>query len=637
MQTNDTKDNLLIVPVRLDALMIGAEDQKNYQGFTPPSAKFENLAYIGEKGRPFLSDLVINPPLKFQQTRDQGIHLHWHLPKTLRKGDYDQAGNLTLPDVPNRWLVTRTITASNNPDQVQSVKQWVVESDFLYAKNTYSNTSIPTQKMTSPYYQYLGRVYELEKWPGNGGEGSYYANLKAMGYGIPEFASSYANCINVFAMQDASINDITLAANESLNLSYQVVGWYDNPKNDLIQNLLISGSDNKYNWIFGEEGTQYQVDQTLYNGVVYGLEWNPNQSYLPKKAGTITPNIAIGNTPMEALSAQVAANQKGQNAKVVEQVLNALQLSTLKELGTANGTEKVAESIFNQEFKKIAGGKIWDIQPTANHDPKNQVPALPDALADQLNQLNVAQKELNDQLFLLESRQVQLFADWHKYMNAQYPDGPPPDPQKANQEIDNMANYLYSVISDINTELSNIKTNTHPLQKQIKTLKDSMQIPAQFELTEVLAPRFYEPNDPVVLLSGDGISAMPPDNDKTIACRLSGDVVTSVTLAAGIVTGSAVFPFAADKLSIPATPTTVPHGAVIQALLQEAQLINPTLSAYVCHTMAAQGGTGNPAIIDAQGTTKAYSPQGPLESGKRNRKGQPDRHSAPGQYRFQTV
>ena len=90
---------------------------------------------------------------------------HWRLGK-----DGNDAGTV-FPAVPNRWLVTRSHGSFDQP-----VKQWVVESDYLYPEGKGGDTG----SISFPYhrtrmiqdlakrryqpYRYMGRRLPLAAW-----------------------------------------------------------------------------------------------------------------------------------------------------------------------------------------------------------------------------------------------------------------------------------------------------------------------------------------------------------------------------------------------------------------------------------------------------------------------------------------
>lgn len=134
----------LVVPIRLEALPIGARDTGT-DVFLPPYADFAVLPAQGSSsGIPYLSSNVTSQPFTGTHALEQGIHLHWNLPQALRTGVVDADGTLALPGAPDRWLVTRVLADVSDPAHpAVTLTSWVVESDHLWPNGTYSPTAVP--------------------------------------------------------------------------------------------------------------------------------------------------------------------------------------------------------------------------------------------------------------------------------------------------------------------------------------------------------------------------------------------------------------------------------------------------------------------------------------------------------------
>src|SRR5450755_3549591 len=123
--------DVLVVPIRVDSLVI--DDTTRLGG---PMADFSRLPYYDGRrdinpGRPYLSEEIVTSPFEEASAwLPPGIHLHWTLPRALRRGRQNlngaesssesEAAFLTFPKAPNRWLV-------RTPDD-----WWIVESDYLH-------------------------------------------------------------------------------------------------------------------------------------------------------------------------------------------------------------------------------------------------------------------------------------------------------------------------------------------------------------------------------------------------------------------------------------------------------------------------------------------------------------------------
>ena len=132
-----------IIPVNVAALRVSANDQTNVTGlFRGATAAFDKLPYRPHGARPVpgtpaSTGAAIALPLDAptQDALGLGVHLHWALPDYFRRGGQaTQDGPVRFPQVPNRWLVTRTSSPGAAPPGSAadvSHKSWVIESNYV--------------------------------------------------------------------------------------------------------------------------------------------------------------------------------------------------------------------------------------------------------------------------------------------------------------------------------------------------------------------------------------------------------------------------------------------------------------------------------------------------------------------------
>lgn len=588
----------LVVPIRLEALLVGARDAQQDDHFLPPYADFRTLPYRGGGiQEPYLSSLALNQPFTGSAPFPQGIHLHWNVPKALRRGVYDERGHLSVPSAPNRWLVTRILVSTGGLQPEVTLTSWVVESDYLSDDPNYSLTTVPRDPAGALTYAYLGRVYTLDDWLVDGEKGTYLDGLTAMGFGVPDFASYYPNCRNVFGLLDTTLNDGYDPTTTSL--AYTVTGWYAHPAQDPLHGTSIGGASNALGWLFAGSGTP---TYSLYTGAVWAVGWNPPIAFFPDYGTPINPDVALGNTPEEAVSALIARQLRDQGLQDVEQILNALQLGVLHSLNAPDGLATLEEAGFNAEFGPTATGVVWDVRPVPGVGglpaDASCEPSVSSEVAQGLGQLNDLQHQIDALKREAVGLQGQILADWQKFMTVLYADNPGQYPS-----VDRIYDFVVAEITVLDGILGE-DGSLAMLQARADSLRDSITaaLPARVKLTSSPAPRFYRANDPVILLSGDGVPASPPDNGPTVRCVLTDAFVTSMTLPTGLVGGSEEVTLDASQL--PAVPGALPYPAVA-LLVQQAQLLNPTTSSMLAAFIAGMGGGANPALTDFTATCKA--------------------------------
>jgi hypothetical protein len=455
--------DILLVPIWLDALFVASETM-----VTESFADFSRLPYCQDRidynpDIANISESILSKPFQNQNLPlRKGMHLHWTLPNALTQGGAAGTPD-SFPAVPNRWLITK-----KTKDVVS--QQWIIESDYLQeGPENYDGIPFPDfnpgQESPKPF-KYLGRQLAFNGWKEDA-TAKRLPRLTAMGYGEPAFASFYPNCYRVFGCYDP---DITTA---NLNgLSYQVIGWYSDLRQDPF--LALKESDEFKKYLF--TNINKTGDVTLDTGSIHDffknkLGWliplsNNDIAKLPaatycyaqldvepgkvyyneRRLGQI--NLSIGNTGTEAMSAFLASEisaENGDKVNIEEQLECLLAYRALSSEQPDLGS-RIKEARHEKGFKAEKGGHVWEIGPSQqknNHSAENDKQEItidfPLILADLLNTLNVQQQESDELISLLRYRKHILFADWYKYMICAYPAD---DDRDDYPDIDFVKNYI---------------------------------------------------------------------------------------------------------------------------------------------------------------------------------------------------
>ena len=536
-----TNKNFLVVPMHLDALYL-SEQTKVAEG----DAHFERLPYSTTNGdinpdTPYISETLATQPFSDEVLYlNPGIHLHWALPDTLTHGQ-QTTNELDFPIAPNRWLIIKTVGTGNDA----IVNKWVVESDYLHPDNAESPGSI-----TYPYiakgrtrpYTYLGRVRRFDDWSEDA-EGDYLMDevgkeLTAIGYGHHNFAGYYPNCHSVFGFQD------TESIDTATTHTYEVLGWYSDINNtnskDHLRTFLkdLSSDTDKLNaikdqlqWnILNQEATPIVPDASLYYAKIT-IAAGKFATANPRTNATNT-KISVGNTGTEALSAYLASRMtKGINITTSPKIEAALtnaqktiekQIEGVLLLDDTNHQQLDQEADFlevlhDKGFNKIDGGTTWTIRSQSNASKRSNAAhaqdhaqiTLPDVLAEKLNKLNALQYQYDQTLAEINARQKQLYADWYKYQVAKYP---PADQAFDYPEIGLIEEFirekdLFPLREQLKA-VQNLQNQINQVHNELKTditNYNRLHTHVQLVLQTTAAPRYYEPNDPVVLFTGEAL------------------------------------------------------------------------------------------------------------------------------------
>ncbi|MGB0983397.1 MAG: hypothetical protein ACPG19_05115 [Saprospiraceae bacterium] len=563
------------------------------------AADFSTIPYFDKKvgvtvntDNPYLSENLLSQPFQNQNlTLQEGVHLHFQLPKRLissikvinDEGTTEQA----YAPVPNRWLIVKSANG-------ESVKSWVLESDFLWPEDappeyTEGKITIPlpvdeikASVEHSKPFRYMGRLYRLDEWQESGERGTYWKDffgqpLTALGYGNESFAGFFPNSKDVFSFYDNS-EKTTLEK----PVKYEIWGWYSDSEDSTRLTDFYEKTDDfeavgrltafskEFNWnVKNATGQALPEHFMLYSSVKLGM--NSHENHL-KNEGT---EIALGNRGTEALSAFLAQKIDKENKAKVEDQIEAVQMEALqnKKLDVFEEFTKIKHT---KGFSAKSGGILWtyDMASDGTVELSNaefskdikkilvnqEVDDLMHDASIILAGLNFLQFQYDKQHLLIQSQRHQLFADWYKYMLAAHPpigqekQYPKADEilqfinrfviksihermestgvvirEEEEEEDDNFEDdfwfttkYYDSISEQIVDAFDELMRQLHSANNTIRFLKkekntkeaisygkSEYKYPAiakvniGFRILSKPAPRFYETNEPVVLLSGE--------------------------------------------------------------------------------------------------------------------------------------
>lgn len=646
-----TLSNTLSVPVDLAALCVGKTDVNGSakapygtKDFCRLAPDFSLLPYAKDgsahNNGPYLSYQVLADSFQpVSDPLDEGIHLHWALPDALSHGaQTEEGGKIVFPPAPNRWLVVRI--ATNNADLKQpacDLKAWVIESDRLWEKGgqadplgrqNQKSLDVPIQPnptaSDNKSTRTLGRAFPYETWSEE--SSAERLALTALGYGEVTYAASYALCPNVFGFWD-TLEDLNPAdyPPESTRISYLLCGWHADVSDDpLVRIKYPDGATDAqkidqiktiYKWVIDGDSNNDVPGRTFYNALITDIAWNADTHYIEPKAAASDLKVAIGNTTPEALSALLASEPELSSLKNVETVLNALQLGLLNRMDLPGGLAKIDEMLHQSGFSSLSHGTIWIVKPkSAGMDDnvtvsdqslinaaKNSMARLPVEVGDALNKLNAGQEAFDEAALAITSLRERIFSDWYRYMKIEYASLPP-------ENIDITSNdartFIQSELSLLTVKLNELTA----LQSQVDKDKQVLSglIGEDYILTTTTSARYWNPTDPVVLLSGQDVKPSyrykpvdACDSDGNLICRLAANVINAMQVNDGALTLHAE--------NFPVLPTTAAFGftGVPKALLGEAFFVDVNQSAVLAAATAALGGSDNPAVKDPVAFTAA--------------------------------
>ncbi|HEY7874309.1 MAG TPA: hypothetical protein VIG64_04215 [Actinomycetota bacterium] len=597
----------LVVPLSVAALCVGEPDADGPPRGMLPMRDFSRLpsaarpphqvhgAYLGRETE------AGEEPFEGDTSLPAGIHLHWHLPKGLTHGLTGTGDrSIDFPNVPNRWLVSRLVVrkGAGAESLLQPVKSWVVESDRLsFTRPKSSGLTPPTVPLSPgpparPGHAYLGAAFPLEDWS-ESTEAHRSEPLTALGYGEPTFAAFYPNCSTVFGFFDP-FDDVSGFDPSSSSVAYHVAGWYAAPGVDPMSAGALDPLMNRFGWTF----TGTSPARTLCSGLVDGIEWDPKRTYIPDADSDPRMTVSIARSLPEAAAALMAdAHADHADRASVEHVLEALQLGLLSTTAAPGSAAKFEDARHRAGFEEKSAGLMWEITAEPGHEKDVTVAEPAAALLAELNSLELQADAVRRDL---DAARDQLFVDWNKYTVLERGDD--------DAALVPLRNELFAVKQHLRSEIATIHAGLEEAAALARSIEGKVQLlrgllDAGLILSPAsAAPRFYRPNDPVLLLCGSDLARVGPRRPEPVtemlACRLSDQVVGAVTIEAGAVPGwEATTVAAADLPRLPARPDDLP--AEVEALLADAIFMGRSVQRLVVEAAARKRGGGLATSVPA--------------------------------------
>ncbi|MEL6970390.1 MAG: hypothetical protein AAFZ63_10105 [Bacteroidota bacterium] len=497
---------------------------------------------------------------------------------------------IVFPQVANRWLICRFQHGEKKIDPVT----WIVESDFMNAE-TGSISFLDPKEDNIGSLKVVTRIGKMEAftttWTEPDPKGKMF--VRAIGPGDETFSAYAPAAENVFSFLDVGAAKLP----ENTALSYAIFGWYANPRFDPLYNPIQQIASKEFlalmkdlNWgIAGvkdlENYTGSIAKQSIYHGMVHSLEWQTETRPMGDKTQvpddiSSTVKVAIGNTSVEALSALIENTSGDQDVNIT--MLEALQYGVLDALDTVGGTTVVADRVRQARFGAQGAGVVWKIR-ARSLEQGSDIPDLTPEIAkfaDALAKLNLLQRNTDENVSTLLSKQWTLYARWWKDQNYNSlgvgPTYPPADMPKIGDQLENTSKEYKQLVEEIKALQSTV-SNTYSngslphstSQESIDAYASNiLKLPTTLELKAMGAPRFWHPNDPVLLVSG---VANPYDvtSSTALQCRKADQVVTGLTIGGTTVTTTDAASFTPLPVHNPAIP------AIIYDLAKELYFLDP--------------------------------------------------------------
>jgi hypothetical protein len=588
----DTTYHPLLVPINIEALIVPPEGigDSRWVDLKPDFRKIKKNRFLGQD---LETQISTNIKTKLHKP---GVHLHWALPDGLTHSatDNDSTGP-EFPLIPNRWLIIR-FWDQNEQDTAPAMtfKAWIVESDTIGDDESAAVWPMldDARAQSGQEYAYcvrVGRRFELSQWPGETARQA--VGITATGYGTPAFVAYYPACRGILGFHDQDVDDL-----QNVTLNYFVTGWYAHPSQDPLHQALKEKTFDDLDEFLSERKwtypgfadalkkvktaqelrdeyqeaqemvkrlNTYRTDDTsalkkhiaqlekkrqeiepaietlkkslpgriLCHGVISGIKpQDKNPDSVPRAKPC---SVAVGNTAIEALTALF--NKTLDSADLVR-LLEAFQYNLMNELEKPDGQEQIEQNIHERTFKSLLRGIRWDLSqdtpPSYVDISEEKSPPVPGDIRMLLENLNERQRCINRLKRERDSLKTELYATWYKrVLNAD---------ASREQTLTRHLNHMQQEIHDLSNQITAIEDDTDKRPKGVEwdLLQDKLEIflPG-YKLQPLDEPRFWRPNDPVLVLAGEALRRSPRHgedgrfrSDDRLRCRLSGQEVTAIKM-----------------------------------------------------------------------------------------------------------
>lgn len=542
--------NFMVVPMKVDALIVPRGKRRAVLGAT---SNYESMPWFdGERDRfpstPNLaSSLHTEPFADHSLWLESGVHLHWALPDGLTRGTTRRGApgtvpvdELNFPPVPNQWLVIR-YPSTDGPNHDKPMARWSVRSDAIDAPSDPMPVSLPVSypvdALDGRRWIRLGcqrRMAENESFKDFQPRtlASLGIPLTALGPADPNFSALYANCRSVFGCHDI---DHAVAGRR-----YDVLGWYssvvDDPLSAVVADAIEHGADvaavvlERFGWKLPDQATPIPTGVLCVGRVILGgdeASWDPQE--LERDARNdqekiITDAVAIGNTPTEAIAAAVAADASD---VTIERQLEALHLAPSIAHHDIDFGLKFEEARHSAQFTAVAGHRSWALRPAADaanltgdkrgsSAPSADLSLPPRNLVGDLHVLNQLQRNFDEARAQINWRRQELHGRWQQLMIGLYDESPtaPDDLDIPRLEMLIARDHLEPLETLIaETGVIGLNTESPPdtlggavvwqlavITADLAAYNTNRSGLDRLELILSPGPRFWEPNEPVVML-----------------------------------------------------------------------------------------------------------------------------------------
>jgi hypothetical protein len=524
-------DQHLLVPIRIDALVVSSNDTRRWGEMAPNYGKLQGGDQ--EKLRKLPSEFTDSAKLL-----KPGIHLHFRLPAALTHWHQLGKADVEFPKIPNRWLVQRYFKTGAPSSKFQD-RVWLIRSDANGPEAVllpfFPDKAADIHKEPLQFFRAGSTVELFARDNPDFSGGPQDRGLTAATFGDPAFSAHYPSCRSVLGFHDA-YDDRDKNSLPEGKLSYMVTGWYSDPSDDpwlRLTELSRTGRDT-FDWVqifkWFSERMMYppkhlknsehpEYSGMLCHGWICDVEWKSERDYWKDTAFQHFPDsskytVSLGNNLAEAISARV--NTCPVDRALWEDMLTGLQTGLVAQ---DLPLPEIDAELHRMGFEPVRAPRRWSLKLANSTGVKKDQPSpeFPNEVPEQLAKLNELDSKRCRIQRQYQAYRAELYAIWRRLTVS--------SDAGLKESYDELKSFLTEF-----SQLQAVKESRRDTSKAIRSIRRVLATfghqknGVHYRLVSADGDPFYSPNEPVMMVSGPALERIGTTESGMVRCRWDWEV-----------------------------------------------------------------------------------------------------------------
>ena len=541
------------------------------------------------------------------QKKDRGVYLHWVLPSGLRHAH--KPNTLDFPALPDQWLIVRFLRDGASPQ----ARAWFLDGGLAVSSDGPTNLLLPSGNSFEA--RRVGKAAPLDQFNAEDFKGEH-TTITATGNqwtASPTFTGFVAENRNILSWHD-TLDDIREPDSDGqvpkkTALTYLLLGWYHDSRNEpfvMIPPQLEGKSVMEaLGWKLDSSSPPSDLlkRECLFHGVVAHINyWNsdthkgpmlgyPGSPSVGGVLGDAPPSfkVGVGNSAEDALVSLVSSEYSKDDAPNLWKALEAVIYRQPESIVSGWNAAPRDQAVHQNWFSVQEAGKIWTIRPRPRHE--SAFPADADKTISEtsaratsgqlalLKQLNEAQSAADAFGREIAALQQDLYARWWKLCEQSRLNDMFADLTNDEGACRKLAGRVQTLLDDRETQLGRVQTLVTDLESKLSP---------ELELRFDAAPRFWAPNDPVIVVKNCGLPTKHVF-PRPLLCRLSEQIVTAAEVTVDKKSNQFRSPIGLDEINRAVKTHFAQHDSTLSRLITEGSIIEQAVGDLVERTLKAEG------------------------------------------------